>query len=319
MSIGLGTFPFSNVFGMVDAADAADVTDLYFNEGGHYIQTAPYYEGVDSLMAQILRRYDRSNYSLATLCVKDRRSELDGSRSAVFAQCEDSLRTLRTDYIDLYMTSTPVGVEERFGETIDAMNSLKEQGKVREIGICNVTLEELEEYNYDNSVRYVQNRMSLIDQEQDRDVRAYCVERDIKLVPYNVIEWGLLTNRILDDSLKLRDGDLRTAVLPVFDADRVGTLREWARACLAPVARERGVSIATLAVLWAMTQPGVDVALIGATRKVQLAESMAAERMADREEIVAALDNAYDTLASTVRDRFGGTVNEYLRNSFGLW
>ncbi len=215
--VALGTFPFSNVFGKVTSGEAAEIVACFIAAGGGYIQTAPYYEGVDSLMKGILATYPRNSYRLGTLCVKDRRSNIAATYKAIMAQCDDSLSALGVDYLDVYLTSTPKDTDAPFGETIRAMNDLRKEGKIRAIGVCNVTLAELQEYNTEGTVQYVQNRFSLLDQENDRDVRAYCVDHGIGLIPYNVLEWGLLTDKSLH-AWKLRADDLMLKVLPLFEA-----------------------------------------------------------------------------------------------------
>lgn len=316
--IGLGTFPFSNVFGRISPAEADAVVRTFLERGGKYIQTAPYYEGVDDLMGGILSRIDRDRFRLATLCVKDRESNISGGREAVFAQCEDSLRRLRLDRIDVYLTSTPEGSDVPFGETIAAMEELKAQGKVREIGVCNVNLDQLLEYNSSGSVRFVQNRLSILDQEADRDVREYCVDSGIGLIPYNVIEWGLLTSKILVP-LNLREGDLRTRVLPVFEFEKVDAIRSWVRSHLMPIAEQRGATIERLAIAWVIAQPGVTVCPVGATRRDQIESTLRARELQGDKYLIEQLDAAYSAFENWVQEEYGTTVNLFLRNSFGLW
>lgn len=316
--IGLGTFPFSNVFGKVTADEADAITHAFLDEGGIYIQTAPYYEGVDPLVGRILKGVSRDRFRIGTLCVKDRESRIGGSRSAVVAQCEDSLTKLGLDHIDIYLTSTPEGSDVPFAETIEAMEELRASGKISEIGVCNVTLEQLQEYNASGSVRYVQNRFSILDQEQDKDVREYCAENGIGLIPYNVIEWGLLTSKILGP-LNLREGDLRTRVLPVFEEDRVSVIRSWVESWLVPLASELSTTIEGIAIGWVISQSAVSVSPVGATSRSQIRASLEARSLRGNEQLLAAVDSAYDALAESIRSKYDLSLNEFLRNSFGLW
>jgi len=316
--IGLGTFPFSNVFGLLDEKEADRITHTFLAHGGTYIQTAPYYRGVDSLMSKILKNVPREKFAWGTLSVKNRQSELSGKYSSVINQCEDSLQTTGLDYVDLYMTSTPAANDAPFSETIGAMVDLKKQGKVREIGVCNVTLAQLQEYNHDKDVKYVQNRFSIIDQKMDLDVREYCNSNDIGLVPYNVIEWGLLTNKILQD-LHLRENDLRLRVLPVFGDEPVQVIREWVIKFLQPLADQTHTSIEALAINWVLSQPGVSVCPIGATKNEQILSSLKALELSGRMDVIKEMDKAYYELEKRVRYQFGSELNDYLRNSYGKW
>lgn len=317
LGVGLGTFPFSNVFGRVSEEEASKIVHTFLAQGGRYIQTAPYYEGVDPLMGRILRGVPRDSYTFGTLCVKGRDSKVTGKYDAVIAQCEDSLRQLGLDHIDVYLTSTNAA-DAPFAETVQAMTDLQTQGKVREIGVCNVNRQELEEYVRGGAIRYVQNRFSLVDQEADLDVRQYCSDNQIGLVPYNVVEWGLLTSKSLTH-WTLREGDLRTAVLPVFGADQMRVLGDWVRDEVLPIAERAGSTIEALAIHWVLSQPAVSFCPVGATQVAQIESSLKANDLAGRTDLVDALDRAYESLTTSVQERYGSPLNDFLRNSYGKW
>jgi aryl-alcohol dehydrogenase-like predicted oxidoreductase len=316
--VGLGTFPFSNVFGKVSADEATEITKYYLDHGTGYIQASPYYKDVEPLLGKILADVPRGSYKLATLCVKDKDSQLSGKHDAILAQCNDSLTRLGLEYIDLLMTSTPEAKDAPFSETIEAMQKLKRQGKIRAIGVCNVTLEQLKEYNTTGAVQYVQNRLSLIDQEADRDVREYCVKHGIGLIPYNVIEWGLLTDKMLHE-WTLREGDLRTKVLPVFEESQKHLLHEWIQEDLKPIADEYQTTIEGLAISWVLGQPGVATCPVGATTVSQIAASLACLESSSNAELVNELNRAYENLVTKVQSAHRMELNAFLKNSYGRW
>jgi aryl-alcohol dehydrogenase-like predicted oxidoreductase len=316
--IGLGTFPFSNVFGLLNEQEAEKITFSFLDRGGKYIQTAPYYTNVDPLMGKILKNRSRDSYFLGTLCAKDRQNAKSGKYSSIVSQCEDSLTQLRTEYIDLYLTSTPKVTDAPFSETIGAMLDLQKQGKIRGIGVCNVTLEQLKEYNTSGAVKYVQNRFSLVDQSFDNNFLTYCHQNDIQLIAYNVIEWGILTNKILKD-LNLRENDLRTQVLPVFNDEPLGVLRQWVIHFLKPIAERNNTKIEALAIHWALNQYRVAVCLVGATRNEQILSSLNALNLNGRTDIVKQLDVAYKELSDGVKIKYGKELNDFLKNSYGKW
>jgi aryl-alcohol dehydrogenase-like predicted oxidoreductase len=316
--VALGTFPFSNVFGKVSSEEAKSIVTVFLYSGVGYIQTAPYYKGVDELMAKILADIPRDSYILGTLCVKDRNSNISGKYESVIAQCNESLQKLGVDYLDLYLTSTPKNNDVPFAETIEAMTALRQQGKIRAIGVCNVTLAELKEYNATGAVSYVQNRFSIIDQETDRGVRQYCLEDDIGLIPYNVIEWGLLTEKSLE-SWELSDNDLRKKVLPVFEDEPKAVVGQWIKRYLSPIAKEYDTSIEALAIAWVLGQSGVSTALVGATKQRHIESSLLANKLIDKKSLINDLDTAYGALVKDIKTHFDQNVNDFLRNSFGKW
>lgn len=316
--VALGTFPFSNVFGKVTTEEAEQIVKTFLEAGVGYIQTAPYYGGVDDLMGKILAKIPRDSYRLGTLCVKDRTSNISGARESIFAQCEDSLKGLGLDHLDLYLTSTPVGTDVPFSETIAAMVELKQEGKIKAIGVCNVTLKELKEYNVNGDVSYVQNRFSILDQEADRSVRQYCAEQNIRLIPYNVIEWGLLTDKALEN-WQLSGHDLRKQVLPVFEDEPKAVIGDWVKTYLLPIARRYNTSISALVISWVLEQSAVAAALVGATKLQHIKSSLLASNLRGDVDLMKELDSAYTEFEKSIKSRFNLEVNDFLKNSFGKW
>jgi aryl-alcohol dehydrogenase-like predicted oxidoreductase len=296
--IGLGTFPFSGAFGSVDAAVADQVIHRFIEVGGRYIQTAPYYEGVDHVVGASLKRLRRESYSIGTLCVKDRRGERRGSFDAVVAQCEDSLRTLGVDVIDLLMTSTPKATDATFEETMAALEFLRDTGKIRGIGVSNVDLRQLKEYNATHAVRYVQNRFSFINRAGYREIADYCVQNEIELIPYQVIERGILSSRGLHP-FSFRAGDLRLQK-PEFRTERLALFSEWLGRSLQPLAAQRGITIESLAVWWALHQPAVGCVLVGATSPSQIETLFSAVAMPSDDGLLSQMELSYGQLREEV-------------------
>jgi aryl-alcohol dehydrogenase-like predicted oxidoreductase len=316
--IGLGTFPFSNVFGKIINSEAEKIVQTFLDKGGEYIQTSPYYIGVEPLLGNILKRIPRDAYYLATLCVKDKDSQISGKKEAIFSQCNESLSRLGLEYIDLCMTSTPEATDAPFSETIEAMVELQKKGKIREIGVCNVTLAQLKEYNLNGNITYVQNRFSILDQEQDREVREYCARNNIGLIPYNVIEWGLLTNKILDNWI-LAEEDLRKKVLPVFNEEKVQIIQNWVITYLKPIAAKNNTSIESLAIHWVLSQPSVFVIPVGATKIEQIESSLKTNELEGRTDITEEMNKAYKGLQSAIKSKYTMDLNDFLKNSYGRW
>lgn len=316
--IGLGTYPFSNVFGLIDPSDVTKIVNKYLEMGGEYIQTAPYYTSVDSLLKKTLINIPRNRYHIGTLCVKDRQGSKSGKYKSILNQCEDSLMNLGLDYLDLLMTSSAKVNDAPFIETIQALTDLKKQGKIGAIGVCNVNLEQLREYNTNGDVEFVQNRFSLLDQSMSEEFIQYCTDFGISIIPYNVIEWGILTNKILND-INLRDGDLRKKSLKIFSDQAISILHQWAIQDLKPISEKYKTSIEALVILWAFNQKQISTCIVGVSKEEQLISSMQALRLESTLEIVSDLDKSYVILTERIQDQYGKKINEFLANSYGLW
>lgn len=311
--IGLGAFPFSNVLGEVTGMGAERVVKTFLDLGGEYIQTAPYYKGVDPLMGKILKNIPREKYYFSTLCAKNRQGIRSGRYEAVIEQCDDSLQHLGIEHIDLYMTSTTKS-DVPFSETIGAMKDLQKQGKIRDIGVCNVTLAQLEEYNANGDVQYIQNRFSLICQSFEEDFISYCKLHNIEIVPYNVIERGLLTNGILKE-IELREGDIRRSAA-YFREEAVKTIRNWIISQLQPIAQSTNASIEALALWWTLQQPQIARVVVGATKPEQIQSSLRAANISGSETLLNQINEAYDILIKEIRTKHSKGVNEFLGNVY---
>jgi methylglyoxal reductase len=184
-------------------------------------------------------------------------------------ELEASLKRLGTDYIDLYQThwqdsTTPIE------ETMAALMDLKRQGKIRAIGVSNVTVDELREYQRFGPIDADQERYSLIDRGHEAALIPYCRERGIAMLAYSPLAHGLLTGKIGPERV-FRGDDLRRTD-PRFSPGmraKVGAMLDRIR----PIAESRGITLAQLAIAWTVAQPGVTHALVGARDPRQAAEN----------------------------------------------
>lgn len=312
--VGLGTFPFSNVFSQVDERRAENIVRTFLDFKGKYIQTAPYYPGVDEVLFKILKKISREKYFISTLCVKNRKGDREGRYSSIIEQCEDSLTHLGLKYIDLLMTSTTKAEDASLEETISAMVDLQLQGKIRRIGVCNVNLNQLKRYNSTGHVQFVQNRFSLLDRKEDYEFNEYCNVNNIGLIPYNVIERGLLTNKVLK-GIELRAGDLRNSK-PEFRIDAQRLIGEWVSKYLKPLADQYRVSIEALVIAWTLNQQNVSLCVIGATSPQQVQSCLQATKVRMDNVTMTKIENAYSILEDGIKNSYNQTIQNYLGNAY---
>lgn len=211
--VGLGTFPLVGVFNPISTHEAGNIVKKFIELGGYYIDTAPLYGNgeIEKLLGKILKTVPRDKFYLCTKTVKhvDRNGKLfeSGKYKDVVEQINNSLVRLKLDYVDLLMVHSPddnVPIEE----TLKALEKLQSGGKVKELAVSNVNLDELKEFNKSGKIKYVQNRFSLINRSLSSDFKDYLISNNINLIPYHLLEIGLLTG-IAFENYKLRKGDLR--------------------------------------------------------------------------------------------------------------
>ncbi len=207
-------------------------------------------------------------------------------------ELEQSLKRLRTDYIDLYQThwqdpTTPIG------ETMTTLMDLKREGKIRAIGVSNVTLDQLREYERFGPVDVDQERYSLIDREHESALIPYCRERGIAVLAYSPLAHGLLTGKIGPGRVFQGDDLRRTD--PRFSPEmraKVAAMLDRIR----PIAGRHGITLAQLVIAWTLARPGVTHALVGARNPEQASENARAGTMDLSDADIRGIDSVFGRL-----------------------
>jgi aryl-alcohol dehydrogenase-like predicted oxidoreductase len=192
--------------------------------------------------------------------------------ASVFREVEESLRRLKTDYLDLYQThwqETTTPVEE----TMAALLQLQQQGKIRAIGVSNVEVGQLQRYLSVGPVASVQELYSMVDREQEAALLPFCRKQHLAFLAYSPIAMGLLTGKIKPGQ-KFADGDMRNTSKR-FAPEVVAAVNAFLVE-IAPIARQHGLTLAQLAINWTLHQPGVTHVLCGARSPGQARENATA-------------------------------------------
>jgi aryl-alcohol dehydrogenase-like predicted oxidoreductase len=192
-----------------------------------------------------------------------------GSRDFIRGSLDASLERLRTDYVDVYYYHRPDGVTP-IAETIGALAELVEEGRVRAIGISNVTVEQLDDAVQAGSVAAVQNEYSLLDRTVEADVLPRCHELGVGFIPYFPLASGRLTGKYRRGEAPPPGSRLEGRPERLTDEAfvRIEALEERARAYGRPLLE---LAIAALA-----SEPGVASVIAGATSPEQVRENAAA-------------------------------------------
>ena len=189
------------------------------------------------------------------------------NRERIFAEIEQSLRRLRTDYIDVYQVHWPDPLTP-IEECAEAMLALYRQGKIRAIGVSNFSRRQMREFRVVAPLHTVQPPYNLFEREAEKEVLPYCLWHGIATFAYWPICRGLLSGRMNADTRF--DGDDQRNTDPKFLAPRYGQYLRAVEA-LDKFARDNfGKRVMHLALRWVLDQPGVSAALMGARRPAQL-------------------------------------------------
>jgi aryl-alcohol dehydrogenase-like predicted oxidoreductase len=208
----------------------------------------------------------------------------------VIAACEHSLANLQTDYIDLYQIHWPSG---SFGspvvpieETMRALTALKEQGKIRAIGVSNFSRIQLEEAMAFGDIVSLQPPYSLLWRHVEADAMPVCAAKGLSILAYSPMAQGILTGKFGPDH-RFKRGDHRRANRlfqePVF------TRVQDALAALQPIAERHTITLGQLALAWVIAQPGA-CAIAGARNADQALENAQAGAVSLTPEDLAEMD-----------------------------
>jgi methylglyoxal reductase len=187
-------------------------------------------------------------------------------------EVEQSLRRLQTDMIDLYQThwqdeTTPIE------ETMATLLDLKQEGKIRAIGVSNATIQQMDEYRQSGSLDSDQEKYSMLDRALDSEQLPYCERNNIAMLAYSPLARGLLTGKVPVDR-EFAEDDLR-AQNPRFRPAKRQEILDFLEE-IRPVADAHGATFAQLAIAWTLAQPGLTHALVGARNPRQALENAAA-------------------------------------------
>jgi len=273
-AVGLGC----NAFGRrIDAAATARVIDAAIDAGITFLDTAEAYADGQSeeFIGRALGRR-RADVVIATkfgLGVRHVPGKGTGARENIMIAVEGSLKRLRTDVIDLYQIHMP-DPSTPIGETLGAFEELVRAGKVRLIGCSNFSAAQLDAAMAAArdagmaSFVTAQNPWSVLNRGIEDDLAPACAARGIGILPYYLLERGLLTGKYRRGAPPPAGARLDAARTERADFDAIEALESFAAA--------RGHNLLTLAISWLASKDVVASVISGASRPEQLSANAAA-------------------------------------------
>ncbi|MET7856537.1 aldo/keto reductase [Streptomyces sp. NPDC005318] len=295
---GLGCMGMSEFYGDTDEAAARDTLEAALEAGVTLFDTADIYgNGANETFLAPFVGAHRDEITLATKFAIERKADDPQYRAVrndpayIRQAVEDSLRRLGTDVIDLYyMHRRDPAVP--LAESVGAMAELVQQGKVRQLGLSEVTGAELREAYAVHPIAALQSEWSLFSRDVERSAVPAAVELGVTFVPYSPLGRGFLTGAFADAAKDLSKGDFRR-YQPRFTGDNARTNA----ALLEPVhkiAAAHGATAAQVALAWVQQRAevhGLTVVPIPGTRKrSRLLENVGATRLTLTPEELAVLE-----------------------------
>jgi aryl-alcohol dehydrogenase-like predicted oxidoreductase len=278
------------MWGGTERKDAVEAIQSAYDLGVTSIDTAPVYgqgtseeivgEAIKDLprdRVQILTKYGM-RWDLAKGTLAFHTKDNDGkpidvykyaAKESIIKECEDSLKRLGTDYIDLYQIHWP-DVTTPISETMEAVSRLIEQGKIRQAGVSNYSVEQMKEAEQTLKLASNQVSYSMVKRDIEAELVPYCLENRKSILAYSPLERGLLAGKIKPDH-QFAEGDHRVN----YKAFKDGNIaRVWSFLDkIVPLAEQKQVSLSQLVIRWTIDQPGITVALVGARNAEQAVQN----------------------------------------------
>lgn len=267
----LGTWQAGkNMWADIDDNETSKAIRGALDVGINTIDTAAVYGDGHSeqIIGAALKSVAREQYYLATKVFANKLKH-----DQVLSECEKSLKNLQTDYIDLYQIHWPAGAFDSelvpIQETMDALNFLKAEEKILNIGVSNFSKTQIQEALQYGDIVSNQPPYSLIWRAYDQETNPFCRANNISILSYSPLAQGILTGKFLKNH-KFHDGDHRAR--NKFMNPAVFTFVENLLAGLQPYAEKYHTSIGNIALNWLTSQPNT-FAIVGARNLEQVQDN----------------------------------------------
>jgi aryl-alcohol dehydrogenase-like predicted oxidoreductase len=298
MTFGSGEGMWATVAG-VSQEDVGELIKAAFDRGINFIDTADFYSNGRSEIvtgnALKMLGLPRDSYVLATkvlLRMGPGHNQIGLSRAHIMQGVDASLKRLQVDHIDLYQIHgrdpfTPLE------ETLDALDDCVRAGKVRYLGLCNLSAWEITKSLWiadkKNLARFESLQMyySVAGRDIEREIVPLAQDQNLAIMPWSPLAGGLLSGKFARDSSP--EGARRATLdFPPVDRERAFNVIDVMR----PIAADNLVSVAQVALAWLLAQSHVTSVIIGAKSQEQLLDNIAATDLELSAEQIKAIDEA---------------------------
>lgn len=274
--LAMGCWPITGITSIDVHPDQSEATlAAAFDAGINFFDTAYCYgyEGESERMIAKVLGSRRREIVIATkggvVWDAEKRQLRDGRPESIRRHCEESLRRLETDCVELYYLHAPdpsIPVAESAG----AFRELIEAGKIRAAGLSNATTEQLEAFHAVCPLSAFQPHYNMLQREIERSQLPWCAAHQVSVMVYWPLMKGLLAGKLTrDHQFDPKDGRRK---YPMFQGDEWRKNQDFLDQ-LRPIAAEVGESVAQVVLNWTIQRPGITAALCGAKRPDQIRDN----------------------------------------------
>lgn len=305
--IGFGCYGLSGVYGVKDIGEYKRTIRRAYELGVNFFDTADSYGNAEQVLGEVLQPY-RDDLYIATKVGTIAGKKPNLSREYILQACEASLRRLGLEHIDLYQVhfhdpETPVY------ETIEALESLAEQGKIRKYGIGHIPIDQMHQYLENGNPYSVMMELSAVARDAKKHLMPFCKTNDLAAITFSITGRGLLTGKITNRQ-QFEDGDIRN-IDPLFQRHRFKSGLRTA-ALLREIGYDYGKPAVQMAIAWVLAQPEVICALTGPSKQTHLEENLNTSGAKISQEHLQKLEDHFAEEDTWLRKQDRKTIEEIL-------
>lgn len=300
------------MWGGADEKDALQAIETSIDLGMTTIDTAPVYGfgKSESLVGkaikskrdqvQILTKYGLSwsskngKYYFSTTDDNGKKIDIHkyAAPDSVITECEESLKRLNTDYVDLYQIHWP-DYTTPIESTMEAVLKLREQGKIRAAGVCNYSADQMKIAEKVIEIETNQVPYSMVLRNIEKDVMPYCLETGKGVLAYSPLQRGILTGKITS-KYKFNEGDHRPSTL-FYKEPNLSRINQFLNE-IKLLADEIDLSLTQLVLSWTIQQKAINAVLVGARNPVQVKENVKASEVTLDINVIQEINRKLDNL-----------------------
>lgn len=293
--LGLGTNAVGghNLFPNLDEEVGRELIRTGLANGINFLDTAFIYgpSRSEELIGEVVKETgNRSEIVIATKAAHKfvgKEVVVDNSPAFLKQAVEEGLKRLQTDYIDLFYIHFP-DQDTPKDEAVGALKQLKDEGKIRAIGVSNFSIDQLKEANKDGYVDVFQGAYNLLNREAEKEFFPYTIEHDISFVPFYPLASGLLTGKY-DKYSELSEKNRKR---PQFQGDMFERNLEKIEE-VRKIAIAKGAEVSHVVLAWYLTRDSIDVIIPGAKNAEQVRHNLKALEVKLTEEEIQEIDRIF--------------------------
>lgn len=288
-----------NLYGDVNEEEGKQTVRDAVDAGVTMLDTAFIYgpKRSEELIGEVLKEYKREDVVIATKAAQRELENgdmvIDNSPEFLKQAVDDALDRLQTKYIDLFYIHKP-DEETPKDEAVEALYEMKEQGKIKAIGVSNFTVEQLAEANKNNHVDVIQNEYNLLNREAEKEMLDYTSANKITFIPYFPLAAGLLAGKYNENT---EFEDLRSNLAFYHEDQFKENIQKVDK--LKELAKKYDEDVAQLVLAFYLTRPSLDVIIPGAKKGEQIKANMRAADIDLDPEDVEYIDEIFKIIKKT--------------------